>query len=289
MTMIAPIARAASTPARSNLRPPEVCTLRSPERNAPRDQSKGATKRDTSTVRTTIRRLNRSCMPLAHKGVGRAAGWLLCALVVLGLSACKSDQSTPQTPPSGAESGSEGSALTPAAHFYAKGGAIPPGARVGVMLLFLTNQSDRPITLDAITPKGEGIGTVVDVTSIEAAPIPPTDNSLRFAPGGIYEVDPPAFLFSDSARCNVQALTAVDHLTLAPGKQVRVRMILRASAEGKYGLESNSVVYDQDGDRFVQHFDVGIIGSVDAAAPLARVPRQQAACVGRRGVQPLNP
>ena len=89
-------------------------------------------------------------MPRANK-VGRAAGALFSALVLLGLSSCGSGTAETQALPSGVEPGSSvGSALTPTGHFYAKAGAMPPGARVGVMLLFLSNQSDEAVTLETV-------------------------------------------------------------------------------------------------------------------------------------------
>jgi len=88
-------------------------------------------------------------MPRANK-VGRAAGALFSALVLLGLSSCGSGTADSGFT-FGVEPGSSvGSALTPTGHFYAKAGAMPPGARVGVMLLFLSNQSDEAVTLETV-------------------------------------------------------------------------------------------------------------------------------------------
>ena len=187
-----------------------------------------------------------------------------------------------------APNSSEGSALAPSAVFFAKAKPIPPGAHVGVLLLFLANRSDRPVTLDDVATTGEGIGSVVKATSIEAAPIPRSDDARTFAPGGLYVVDPPAFLFSGADRCNVQLLRSVHRFTLAPGRQARVRIILRAAAEGEYELSADSVTYFQGGRRYVQRFEVGIRGTVEAGARTQPVPQRQAACVGSHGVQLLD-
>ena len=220
----------------------------------------------------------------------RAAATLLSALVLVSLTSCRGESAQTQGSPSSVDPGvSVGTALAPSSHFYAKAGAMPPGARIGLMVLFLTNQSDQAVTLESVTPSGDGIGSILKATSVEAAPLPHSDNSLRFAPGGVYQVDPPALLFIGSRRCNVQVLTSVDRFTLAPGKEARIRVILEAAAEGKYDLSTNSVVYDQVGERFVQYFPVGIMGSVDAGASIGKTPRSQAVCVGSHGVQLLNP
>jgi hypothetical protein len=196
------------------------------------------------------------------------AKWGFTLVVVLGLSwtsACTH---------AGTE---EGTALAPANTTFWSLSSMPPGEQRVLMSAFLRNESGTAIALRGVKLVGD-YESVLDILRVEYAPLPGSEASYDFTPGGIFKNFPPALRLDHRPRCNVQRLVTFDGATMAPGAFGRIMVLIRASRPGRFRITAHDVSYEQDGRDFHQQITVGARGSVRRGARGMLLPREEKPC-----------
>jgi hypothetical protein len=201
------------------------------------------------------------------------------AIVSLATPACRSE-------PGGAV---EGHALTPT-NDVTYHSPVARGDSWAVQFLYLANQSSEDVKLlnVSLPPTPSTAGSVV-VESIEVAPLPLSpDAAFGFAPGGVYKTYPPAIHLDDHHRCNIQKVAPLSGYVLGPGRRARVLVVMKAVKEGRYDFPLYEVTYEQQGNKYVQKFPVGLDGRIRSGPPL-RMDDVEAECADQVRVLPSAP
>lgn len=172
---------------------------------------------------------------------------------------------------------------------------LAPGEEWVLMSAFMYNIGDDPLTLEKIEPVGsEGLGAVVEVTSIEVGPLPGLhgDSSGEKAddatPGGLFKTYPPTVAFAQEKMvCETQEIVPVEGFLLEPEEEARVLMRFRALADGVFDLSGVQVFYELDGRVFNQTLSIGMKGIVSAkrGQPLP-IPPDEKSCATESQILP---
>ena len=143
--------------------------------------------------------------------------------------------------------------------------AVKPGTEWVLLFAFLKNTSGREVKLRRVWLGGEGLGDVVEVFDVRAAPLPPLTGPRGFTPGGIYVTDPPTIRLYRDGSCNRQKLLPIQGFAVPPNGELRIAVFLRAVVEGHYDLSTHVVEYELGGRVFRQDLPIGMRGRVSAA------------------------
>jgi hypothetical protein len=139
---------------------------------------------------------------------------------------------------------------------------IRTGTEIGVLDTLLHNNSRAPVTIDAITLVGRGLGTVVRPVLTQIAWGKPHAS----VPQSAYVENPPVTL--TAGGCTAQALRPVAGYRLLPGDNIAVWQIMLALRPGRYNIGSHLITYTQDGNRYQELITQGFHGAVTRHAPL---------------------
>jgi xanthosine utilization system XapX-like protein len=139
---------------------------------------------------------------------------------------------------------------------------IRTGTEIGVLFTLLYNHTHAPITIDAITLVGRGLGTVVRPVLTQIAWGKPGAS----VPQSGYVENPPVTL--TAGGCTAQALRPVAGYRLQPGDDIAVWQIMLALRPGRYNISSHLITYTQDGSRYQELITQGFHGAVTRHAPL---------------------
>jgi xanthosine utilization system XapX-like protein len=183
---------------------------------------------------------------------GRVAGTALrcaAAALVLAAAACSGG-------------GSVGTALDNGSSDQLGVATIRTGTEIGVLFTLLYNHTHAPITIDAITLVGRGLGTVVRPVLTQIAWGKPGAS----VPQSGYVENPPVTL--TAGGCTAQALRPVAGYRLQPGDDIAVWQIMLALRPGRYNISSHLITYTQDGSRYQELITQGFHGAVTRHAPL---------------------
>lgn len=142
------------------------------------------------------------------------------------------------------------------------------------------NSSASTITVDSVSLKGPGIGTVIRPVKIEMAPLRfgKNDYARDATPEALYNTDPPVFFFQN--RCNKQALFRLRGFKMTAGSEVRVWIVLRALRPGKWVIPRHVIFYTMDGSKYRQAIPLREYGSVSSHAKYIPPYFAMAECVG---------
>jgi hypothetical protein len=175
--------------------------------------------------------------------------------------------------------------------------AAPPGAKWGLVGLFIQNKSNAPLTIDSIRLDGPGMGTVARV--VQTAIAPPT--GAHSVPEGAYVSDPPVYWWPQGVRgrggriyppgCYVQALYPVHGYVVPPGGIFRDWVVIQLIRPGRWRVANHTVYYTQYGARYHQVITLSYSGTVAAKAAWPR-PYQEGPCLARSRhtlTRPLDP
>jgi len=131
------------------------------------------------------------------------------------------------------------------------------GSRIGSLDVSMTNDSDLRLTMKRLEIRGPGVGSVVRVAGVEAAP---KSGDVDTTPGGLYTSDPPVARFA--GECHVQRLEPFGGYILEPGASMRAWIVFEATAPGDWSVKSQTVTYEVVGADFTQVIPIGYQGSV---------------------------
>ena len=191
--------------------------------------------------------------------------------ITLAAAACTS---------SGTDSGSaNGIALVRGFGGYLGLAPLKPDAELGLLIVGLTNRSRSPIAISSVTLVGQGVGTVIKALEIKIAPATTGNNS---APGGAYEVSPPAAYWGATGSCTRQPLVPLRGFRLAPRALARVWVVIQAARPGQFHVRAHLVRYRQHGISYQQLIPTGYKGSVSTNARFIPIDKQQARCMKER-------
>ena len=139
---------------------------------------------------------------------------------------------------------------------------IRTGTEIGIVAVLLYNHSQAPLTIDAVSLAGHGVGTVVRRVRTEIA-----DGGPRASvPQSAYVENPPVQL--TAGGCVAEALRPVAGYRLLPRKIVALWTILIAVRPGRYTIASHLITYTQDGSKYQESIPEGYHGAVARDAPL---------------------
>jgi len=157
---------------------------------------------------------------------------------------------------------------------------IRPGFEIGLLELFLQNNSHATVVLNSIGVSGPGMGTVVRAVQIEVAPLRYGYHRLEpdSVPSSLYEMTPPVFY--EHSRCRKQLLVPVSGFRMAPGSQAWVWIVLRALRPGRWAIPYHVVNYSADGVRYSERIPLTEYGAVDKRAAYIPPYWGFAKCVG---------
>jgi hypothetical protein len=139
---------------------------------------------------------------------------------------------------------------------------IRTGTEIGVLYTLLYNHSHTPLTIDAITLAGKGLGTVVRPARTQIADGGPGSS----VPQTVYAENPP--LAKTTSGCVTEALRPVTGYRLKPGHYIAVWTIILGTRPGRFNLNNHLITYTQDSHRYQEVITQGFHGTVTRHAPL---------------------
>jgi hypothetical protein len=155
----------------------------------------------------------------------------------------------------------------------------PPGDEWGFQAAWLRNATDHPITLLRATVVGRGVGTVVQVVSIEVTPFP--------AATGFRNVTRPP-VFDDHGTCLLGHLSPVDGYVLRPNAPpVTLFVVMRSAEPGTFNVGAHVVTYESEGLRYQETQHEGVYGRVAIGAPALKPYPEEKSCLHLPGVELL--
>jgi len=208
----------------------------------------------------------------------REAAAALAGSITLATAACTSSATHIGT--------ANGTALVRGFGGYLGLAPLKPGAELGLLIVGLHNRSRSPIAISSVTLVGQGVGTVIKALEIKIAPATTGNNS---APGGAYEVSPPAAYWGATGSCTRQPLVPLRGFRLAPRALARVWVVIQAARPGQFHVRAHLVRYRQHGISYQQLIPTGYKGSVSTNARFIPIDKQQARCMKSEHVRPLIP
>jgi hypothetical protein len=111
---------------------------------------------------------------------------------------------------------------------------LRPHQRFGLFFGDFKNKTSQPVTITGSPITGTGLGSVVRVVSVQAAPLNTAKTAMA---GAIYVTDPPV---SESALapggCAVADLHPVSGLVVKPGQEFRFFYVVETLAPGRWQL-----------------------------------------------------
>lgn len=151
---------------------------------------------------------------------------------------------------------------------------FPPGRAFGIIVLPLHNVTPRELVIDRVEIEGPGVGTVVRVVKMQAAP---SVGGVHGFPGGIWLTDPPVYEWG--GVCHSPLLEPLHGFRIAPGTWARVWVVFEALAPGRWEVPNHTVYYSQGGVRYRQVLPVAYQGRVKAGSSGAGLMAQERACL----------
>jgi hypothetical protein len=138
-----------------------------------------------------------------------------------------------------------------------------PGWEYGYLFGDSHNSSHATLTIDSVSLKGPGVGTVIGLADVRIAP--------QFGPAGSvvpssnYLTDPPVSSLGPHG-CQKQALYPVKGYQLKPGRQVLFLIVVRALKPGRWRIPAQVVIYTENGGTYTHSFPIHYWGTVKADA-----------------------
>jgi hypothetical protein len=153
-----------------------------------------------------------------------------------------------------------------------------PGWEYGYLFGDADNISHSTLTIDSVSLRGAGVGTVIALPDVRIAP--------QFGKPGTwvsstnYLTDPPVEVGPDG--CQKQALYPVKGYRLAPGKAFLIWIVVRALKPGRWNIPAQVVTFTENGGTYTHSFPIRYWGTVktDAHVSPRLVPGdEEAQCV----------
>ena len=155
-----------------------------------------------------------------------------------------------------------------------------PGTEIGLLYVFLQNNSNSTIVLSSVGIRGPGIGSVVRLVQVDIAPL--RSGRHRFLPNSVpsseYQTNPPVFW--DGHHCRKQALFPVKRFRMTPGSNAWLWVVLRAIKPGRWKIPFHTIHYTMNGTAYRQDIPVSDYGSVSKDAAYIPPYYLMARCVG---------
>lgn len=149
------------------------------------------------------------------------------------------------------------------------------------------NESNQYVTLRRLDlNEGPGHGTVARVADVTLAVDRTGPDIVTLSTYGTYPPVERVGRKSGKPRCLVQKVKPLEGYRLAPGEEVKFLIRVRADAPRRMKVESETIVYERDGETFEQKVPYGIIVlAVDTDRKLSLYP-EEAACAHLAEVLP---
>jgi hypothetical protein len=162
-----------------------------------------------------------------------------------------------------------------------------PGWEYGYLFGDAYNTSHTDLTIESVSLKGRGVGTVIALAEVRIAPIAA---GIHATPGGNYLTDPPVSSLG-SQGCHKQALYPVDGYRVKPGGQFRIWIVIKAIRPGRWSIPQQVVAFTESGSIRQHAFPIRYWGTVMTNAHVSpSVPSgdYQASCVKPESAHYLN-
>jgi len=160
-----------------------------------------------------------------------------------------------------------------------------PGWEFGYLFGLIKNRSDTTLTIDSVSLRGPGVGTVITLPDVRIAPVGAESISQAN-----YVTDPP--ITNIPSGCHKQLLEPVAGYQLRPGAGVRIWVVVRARKPGRWNIPRQVIIYTVDGGTYRHVNPVRYWGTVKTAARVSGVvvpgDYQPAACVKAESSRYLN-
>ena len=158
--------------------------------------------------------------------------------------------------------------------------AVPPGTEIGLLYLFLQNNSNATIALNSVRISGPGIGSVVRLVQMDIAPLRNGRHHVlpSSVPSSQYPTDPPVFW--EHGHCRKQALFPVRGFRMTSGSIAWLWVVLRAIKPGKWKIPLHTISYTINGAKKTQNIPISDYGSVTKGARYLPPYYLMARCVG---------
>jgi hypothetical protein len=161
-----------------------------------------------------------------------------------------------------------------------------PGWEFGYLFGLIKNRSHTTLTIDSVSLRGPGVGTVIVLADVRIAPVGAESISQSN-----YVTDPP--VTSTGPRgCYKQLLEPVAGYRLRPGAAVRIWVVVRAKKPGRWNIPRQVITYTDDGSTYHHANPVRYWGTVKTAARVSGVVvrgnYQPEACVKAEGSRYLK-
>lgn len=202
-----------------------------------------------------------------HVSSARRYVGMLILVAALPLTVCQGEPDDHSTPVSG-------SAIQVVAVDTAGIVAIPPGASVTVLLVPIANISATPLTVEAVSVMGPGLGHVVRI--VQTHGVPDASGTHSF-PSGVFSTYPP--VFEIDGVCHSPELLPLKGTTVDAGERVRVLFVVEAQNEGSYASNRQIVTYRQGGTLYQQEVSVYFRGRVNASSTGPKTDPAEKPCI----------
>ena len=153
----------------------------------------------------------------------------------------------------------------PFVHVYATGvGPLVtrPGWEYGYLFGDADNASHSTLTIDSVSLRGPGVGTVIALADVRIAP--QFGKPDTWVSSANYLTDPPVEV--GPKGCQKQALYPVKGFRLAPGKAFLLWIVVRALKPGRWDIPAQVVTFTENDGTYTHSFPIRYWGTVKTDA-----------------------
>lgn len=157
-----------------------------------------------------------------------------------------------------------------------------PGWEYGYLFGDADNTSHSTLTIDSVSLRGPGVGTVIALADVRIAP--QFGKPDAWVSSANYLTDPPVEV--GPKGCQKQALYPVKGFRLAPGKAFLLWIVVRALKPGRWDIPAQVVTFTENEGTYTHSFPIRYWGTVktDAHVSPRVVPGdEEAQCVKPEG------
>jgi hypothetical protein len=162
-----------------------------------------------------------------------------------------------------------------------------PGWEFGYLFGLIKNRGHSTLTIDSVSLRGEGVGTVITLPDVRIAPV---GGGLSIAQAN-YVTDPPV-TSTGPQGCYKQTLKPVAGYRLRPGAAVRIWVVVRAARPGQWNIPKQVITYTDNGGTYQYASPVHYWGTVKTTARVSPVvvpgDYQPESCVRAEGSRYLD-
>ena len=163
-----------------------------------------------------------------------------------------------------------------------------PGWEYGYLFDGGINSSHSTLTIDSVSLKGPGVGTVIALADVRLANALAPDVSQ--VSQGNYLEDPPVSSNLGPSTCQKQTLVPVAGYRVRPGGHFYLWLVVKALKPGRWRIPDQVFTYTENGGTYTHSFPITYWGTVKADAHVSPnlAPPSEAQCVKPEGAHYLN-